>query len=183
MPLFSGKFHFFACLRTGGFVLYLRHGNTDNTRADRVPSVDLNDCATQRPLTEEGRQLAARVGEAIRKARIPVAEIRISPLCRVRDTVAIAFPGQVAISDMNLMYTANLTDLQKAPIIANTRHLLSAPVPTGANRVLVAHAPNLMDLIGYFPREATLVVFRPLGEAGFEYVASVAPAQWPELLR
>jgi len=170
-------------LRTGGFVLYLRHGNTDNTRADRVPSVDLNDCATQRPLTEEGRQLAARVGEAIRKARIPVAEIRISPLCRVRDTVAIAFPGQVAISDMNLMYTANLTDLQKAPIIANTRHLLSAPVPTGANRVLVAHAPNLMDLIGYFPREATLVVFRPLGDAGFEYVASIAPAQWPELLR
>ena len=170
-------------LRAGGFVLYLRHGNTDNTRADRVPSVDLNDCATQRPLTEEGRQLAARVGEAIRKARIPVAEIRISPLCRVRDTVAIAFPGQVAISDMNLMYTANLTDLQKAPIIANTRHLLSAPVPTGANRVLVAHAPNRMDLIGYFPREATLVVFRPLGDAGFEYVASIAPAQWPELLR
>ena len=170
-------------LRAGGFVLYLRHGNTDNTRADRVPSVDLNDCATQRPLTEEGRQLAARVGEAIRKARIPVAEIRISPLCRVRDTVAIAFPGQVAISDMNLMYTANLTDVQKAPIIANTRHLLSAPVPPGSNRVLVAHAPNLMDLIGYFPREATLVVFRPMGAAGFEYVASVAPAQWPELLR
>ena len=40
-----------------------------------------------------------------------------------------------------------------------------------------------MDLIGYFPREATLVVFRPLGKAGFEYVASIAPAQWPELLR
>ncbi|WP_300438376.1 histidine phosphatase family protein [Zoogloea sp.] len=170
-------------LRAGGFVLYLRHGNTDNTRADRVPSVDLNDCATQRPLTEEGRQVAARVGEAIRKARIPVAEIRISPMCRVRDTVAIAFPGQAAISDKNLMYTANLTDVQKAPIIANTRHLLSAPVPPGTNRVLVAHAPNLMDLIGYFPREATLVVFRPMGAAGFEYVASVAPAQWPELLR
>lgn len=170
-------------LRAGGFVLYLRHGHTDNTRADRVPSVDLNDCATQRPLTEEGRQVAARVGEAIRKARIPVAEIRISPLCRVRDTVAIAFPGQAAISDKNLMYTANLTDVQKAPIIANTRQLLSAPVPPGSNRMLVAHAPNLMDLIGYFPREATLVVFRPMGAAGFEYVASVAPAQWPELLR
>jgi len=26
-------------------------------------------------------------------------------------------------------------------------------------------------------------VFRPLGNAGFEYVASIAPAQWPELLR
>jgi hypothetical protein len=81
------------------------------------------------------------------------------------------------------MYTANLTDLEKVPIITQTRRLLSAPVPPGSNRVLVAHAPNLMDLIGYFPREATLIVFRPKGEAGFEYVASIAPSQWPELLR
>ena len=170
-------------LRAGGFVLYLRHGNTDNTRADRVPEVDLNDCATQRPLNDEGRDVAARVGEAILKARIPVGEIRISPLCRVLDTAAVAFPGQAAIVDMNLMYTANLTDVQKAPIIANTRRLLAAPVPPGSNRVLVAHGPNLMDLIGYFPREATMVVFRPKGAGGFEYVASIAPLQWPELLR
>ena len=48
----------------------------------------------------------------------------------------------------------------------------------------MAHAPNLMDLMGYFPKEGTLVVFRPLGEAaGFEYIASIPAAQWGELLR
>lgn len=168
-------------LRRGGFVLYLRHGNTDNSRADRVPAVDLDDCTTPRPLTEEGRQAAVRVGEAIRRARIPIGEIRLSPLCRVKDTVAAAFPGQAATIDNRLLYTANLTDSQKAPIIDHTRQLLSAPVAAGTNRLLVAHAPNLMDLIGYFPKETTLVVFRPKGEAGFEYVASVAPNRWSEL--
>jgi phosphohistidine phosphatase SixA len=171
-----------AKVRHGGFVLYLRHGYTDNSRPDRVPAVDLNDCNTQRPLTEEGRQLAKRVGEAISKAKLPISEIRVSPLCRSKDTTAAAFPGKPVTIDQLLMYTANLTDVQKAPIIANTRSLLSAPTAPGSNRLLVAHAPNLMDLIGYFPKEGTLVIFRPKGEAGFEYLGSVAPARWSELV-
>jgi len=173
-------------LRKGGFVLYLRHGNTDNSRPDRVPSVDLADCATQRPLTEDGRKLSARIGEAIRQARIPIAEIRISPLCRVRDTATAAFPGRQWTVDDKLMYTANLTDAQKLPILANTQRLLAMPVAPGSNRLLIAHAPNLMDLIGYFPKEGTLVIFRPRGSsdpAAFEYVASIVPSRWPDLLR
>ena len=169
-------------VRAGGFVLYLRHGSTDNTRPDRVPAVDFADCSTQRPLTEDGRLLAARVGEAIRKARIPIGDIAVSPLCRAKESAAAGFPDQSFTVDEQLMYTANLTTAQKAPIIANTRRLLSAPVAAGTNRLLLAHAPNLMDLIGYFPKECTLVVFRPRGDAGFEYVASIPPSLWPGLL-
>ncbi len=169
-------------LRRGGFTLYLRHANTDNSKPDRLPSVDLNDCSTQRPLTEEGRAMAARVGQAMQMARIPIQSIHISPMCRVKDTAAAAFPGKRVQLDLRLMYTANLTDAQKAPIVANTRHLLSDPVGSGSNRLVIAHAPNLMDLMGYFPKEATLVVFRPKGQAGFEYVASIPPELWAELL-
>ena len=57
-------------------------------------------------------------------------------------------------------------------------------LPVMQDRLVLAHAPNLMDLMGYFPKEGTLVVFRPLGEAaGFEYIASIPAAQWGELLR
>ena len=173
-----------AQLRAGGFVLYLRHGKTDNTKADRVPAVDLNDCSTQRPLTEEGREIEAGVGDAMRKARIPIGEFRVSPLCRAKESAAAAFPKLAPTVDPNLMYVANLTDAEKAPIIANTRRLLSTPVAAGSNRLLLAHAPNLMDLIGYFPKEGTLVVFRPKGDgAGFDYVASIPPDLWARLLR
>jgi hypothetical protein len=81
------------------------------------------------------------------------------------------------------MYTANLTDAQKAPIIANTRRLLSTPVTPGSNSMVVAHAPNLMDLIGYFPKEGTLIIFQPKGEGRFDYIASIPPPLWSELLR
>lgn len=171
-----------AQLRLGGFTLYLRHGATDNSRPDRVPAVDLKDCATQRPLTAEGRKIAAKVGSSLRKAKIPITEIHISPLCRVKDTTAAAFPGRKAHVDMKLMYTGNLTDSQKAPIVANTRRLLSTPVAPGTNRLVIAHAPNLMDLMGYFPRETTLVVLRPQADGQFDYVASIPPSLWSELL-
>ena len=168
-------------IRKGGFVLYLRHGFTDNTKPDRASGVDLSDCATQRPLSEAGHKIAVQVGNAIRKAKIPIGEIHISPLCRTRDTVADAFPEQKYIIDNQLMYTANFTDAEKAPIIAYTRRLLSMPVAAGSNRLLIAHAPNLMDLMGYFPKEATLVIFRPKGTEGYDYVASIPAALWPAL--
>jgi phosphohistidine phosphatase SixA len=172
-----------ARLRSGGFVLYLRHGHTDSTRSDRLPAVDLDDCSTQRPLTEAGRLMSARVGEAMRQAQIPLGEIRTSPLCRARETALAAFPDQPLILDPELIYTANFTDAQKAPIIAHIRALLSAPVPPGHNRLLVGHAPNLMDLMNYFPKESTLVIFRPMGGTDFEYIASIPLGSWPNLLK
>lgn len=168
-------------LQFGGFVLYLRHGKSDSSRADRVPAVDLNDCATQRPLTEEGRQEAARVGDDIRRLHIPIGTIHASPLCRVRDTLAAAFPALPVTVDGDLIYTANMTAAQKIPILSNTRKLLSSPVDGQTNRLVAAHAPNLMDLMGYFPKEMTLVIFRPHGNQGFTYIASIPVSHWSKL--
>lgn len=170
-----------AAVRAGGFVLYLRHGETDNSRPDRVPTVDLADCATQRPLNEEGRRTAAVVGAAMAAAGIPIAEIHASPMCRVRDTADAAFPGRTVVYDENLVYTSNLTESQKAPILARTRALLSTPVAGGTNRLVIAHGPNLMDLMGQFPKEGTLTLFRPRGDGRFDYVASIPADLWPAL--
>lgn len=171
-------------VRRGGYVLFLRHGLTDSARADRIPKVDLNDCQTQRPLTEAGREQMAAVGAFMRRASIPIGEFRVSPMCRARESAAAAFPSLKPQVDEQLMYVANFTDIEKAPIVANTRRLLSAPVAPGENRLVLAHAPNLMEVMGYFPKEGTLVILRPKGEAsGFEYVASVLPTAWKGLVK
>ncbi|MBF0151800.1 MAG: histidine phosphatase family protein [Magnetococcales bacterium] len=168
-------------LKHGGFVLYMRHGTSDTSKADRAPQVDLNDCTTQRPLTDEGRRLAARVGQEIRNHGIPLGEVLVSPMCRTRQTAEAAF-GQNYEVNMDLMYTANLTSEEKAQRSVVTKHLLSTPVPPGVNRVIVAHAPNMMDAAGYFPKpEGIIIIFRPMGEKGFEYIASIPPARWQEL--
>ncbi len=170
-------------LRAGGYVLYLRHGTTDNTRPDRTPAVDLNDCNTQRPLNSQGRAQQQVVGQALRRAHIPVTELRVSPMCRTRDSARAAFPDLTPVVDPLLVYAANLTEAEKAPVVANTRHWLSASVPAGQIRVLLAHASNLMEVMGYFPKESMVVVFRPKGEQhGFEYVASIPHGAWAALV-
>ena len=167
-------------LRAGGFILYLRHTPTDNTRADRLTGLDLDDCATQRPLSGEGRRMAVAIGEAMRLAAIPIGDIHASPMCRTRDTAQAAFPGRAIRFDPLLIYTANLTSAEKTPVLARTRELLSQPVAAGTNRLIVGHSPNLMDIMGYFPQEGTVVVFRPLDD-GFAYVASIPAGLWPLL--
>lgn len=170
-------------LRAGGYVLYMRHGTTDTSRPDRVPSVDLDDCSTQRPLTREGVRVAAQVGQAIRKAKIPVGEVFSSPLCRAKETALAAYGTNFTVNNL-LIYTANMTTEEKEPVIKETRALLSTPVPGRTNRVLVSHAPNLMDLMGYLPQpEGVVVIFKPLGGNEFEYLGSIAPQQWRKVLQ
>lgn len=170
-------------MRQGGYVLYIRHGKTDSSIPDQVP-VNLNDCASQRPLTEAGYQQMVSVGENIRTLGLPVGDILVSPFCRTRASADAAFGENTWQQENLLMYTAAMTQAEKDPVVVRTRELVSLPVQTpGKNRVLLAHGPNLAEIMSYFPPEGTLVIIKPLGDAGFEYQASIRPEHWAELLK
>jgi phosphohistidine phosphatase SixA len=170
-------------VRKGGYVLYMRHGYTDNSRPDRVPSVDLNDCNTQRPLSDAGRELMKKVGMAMREAKIPVSRVLVSPMCRTKESARLLIGEKFEIVE-SLMYSANMTSEEKKPRIEALKKLMLEPVPAGGNTLLVAHAPNMADLIGFFVKpEGNLLVFRQDGAGGFEYLASIQPDAWVRLAR
>lgn len=170
-----------ADLRKGGYVIYMRHGTSDTTRPDRAPQVDLNDCFTQRPLTEEGRALAARIGAKLVELKIPVDDVISSPLCRAKESAAAAFGNKVRIEE-GLMYAGNMTSREKHTALVTTRELLSRPVGATGNRVIVGHAPNLADSMGYFIKpEGSIAIFRPRGIDGFEYLATITPTDWANI--
>jgi broad specificity phosphatase PhoE len=51
----------------------------------------IGDCATQRNLSEAGREEARRLGERLKRERVPIARVYTSPWCRCRDTATLAF--------------------------------------------------------------------------------------------
>jgi phosphohistidine phosphatase SixA len=170
-------------IRKGGYVLYMRHGITDNTRPDRVPSVDLNDCNTQRLLSDAGRDLMKKVGKAIRDAKLPLSRILVSPMCRTKESAHLAVGDKFEVYEP-LMYSANMTSEEKKPRIEALKKLMLEPVPKGGNTLILAHAPNMDDLIGFFIKpEGTMLVFSQTGSSGFEYLASIHPDDWPALLK
>lgn len=167
-------------LQQGGFVLFLRHGLTDASQPDRVP-VDLQHCASQRPLSEAGHQQMMQIGGHLRQTGWPVGEIYVSPFCRTQDSARAIFGQTGWVIDPLLMYTAGMSRAEKAPVIARTAELMQQPVPAGENRFIVAHGPNLAETLHYFPPEGTLVILEPQADA-WVYHASIRPEQWPPVL-
>ncbi|WP_127469963.1 histidine phosphatase family protein [Thiomicrorhabdus aquaedulcis] len=168
-------------VRQGGYVIYMRHGKTDTAQPDQAP-INLSDCTTQRPLSQEGLAELKQISTYFKLLALPYEPPLVSPLCRAMRTAEIVF-GQPIKVDINLQYTAALTTRQKQPIIKRTLELLSEPVASGTNRILVAHGPNLVEMMKYFPPEGSMVFFRPMGAQGFEYLATITPNDWLDLLK
>jgi broad specificity phosphatase PhoE len=79
-----------ARLRRGNAVLLMRHATTEPGLGD-PKGYRLDDCRTQRNLSEEGRAEARRVGERLARERVTVERVYSSPWCRCRDTAQLAF--------------------------------------------------------------------------------------------
>ncbi len=81
-------------LRAGGVALMLRHATTDPGIGD-PPGFRAGECATQRNLSDEGRDEARRIGAWFARQRLVPAAVRSSAWCRCLDTARLAF-GTVA---------------------------------------------------------------------------------------
>src|SRR5690349_15465919 len=79
-----------ALLRAGGQVVLVRHAVTEPGVGD-PPGFRLDDCSTQRNLSEVGRREAQRLGENLRAHGVAAPSVLTSPWCRCRDTARLAF--------------------------------------------------------------------------------------------
>ena len=70
--------------------MLLRHAVTTPGVGD-PPGMRLEDCSSQRNLTDEGRAEARRLGTAFRERGIPVQRLLSSPWCRCLETARLAF--------------------------------------------------------------------------------------------
>src|SRR5258708_29802206 len=77
-------------LKGGGLVVLMRHAITTPGVGD-PPGMKVDDCSTQRNLTEEGRRHAKLIGEAWRAPGSQRGRGRSSPLCRCLAAALLAF--------------------------------------------------------------------------------------------
>jgi phosphohistidine phosphatase SixA len=168
-----------AALREGGYVVLMRHTSTEPVAPD--PGLfDIEDCATQRNLSEQGRQEAAEIGRAFQKLGIRVGGVLTSPYCRCLETAKLAFGG----GEPSELLSAfdRLSAEKKHERALELRKLLATPPPAGTNNVLITHTGTLLYSFGLDTRpEGIAHVFQP-GPAGTsQYVGRLAPADWTAL--
>ncbi|MGG0658311.1 histidine phosphatase family protein [Rummeliibacillus pycnus] len=172
----AGEHSLLNSLQQGGYILYARHGEakvgTDQSY------LDLNNCYTQRNLTDTGRSQAIYYGNVLRSLHIPIEyPIQASPLCRTRETAALAFGGMnVQVDPFGFdiyKLSKNLSQVEQERILNKLQSMLETPPSMGTNKVIIAHDfPSGVGL-GKIPYMGTVVV-KPLGRGnGYEVVARI----------
>ena len=161
-------------MRDGGLVLYLRHAMTE--KKPDADTVNFDDCATQRNLSEEGRHVAHTIGEEMARLEIYVGAVMASPFCRTRDTATLAF-GTARI-EPRLISRGNPGNPEEQGRLPGLAALLSSAPEGPGNAVLVGHSGLLDLLTKVHVDEAEMAVFKPLGADKYEFLGRIRPEHW-----
>lgn len=149
-------------LKGGGQVVMIRHGLTTPGVGD-PPDMKLEDCGSQRNMTDEGRRQARETGAALKARGIPVAKVLSSPWCRCIETAKIAFGrSETYVPLSNLFGRPENREKQVKDLTA----LVSKPV-SGGNLILSTHGSTISALTGVSPDTAEMVILTPQGNGRF----------------
>lgn len=161
-------------LRRGRHVLLMRHASTGEGLGD-PPGFRLEDCATQRNLSDKGREEARRVGEKLRREKVPIARVYTSPWCRCRDTATLAFGKAEDWSPL-----ASIFDFpdREPDYTERVRKRIGgyASRDPGGNVAMVTHNVNIAALTKLSIAPAEIVVVRPDGCCGLRVVERLVVA-------
>jgi len=149
-------------LKGGGQVVLVRHAVTTPGVGD-PPGFRLEDCATQRNLTDEGRGHAKRIGAAFRARGIPVERVLSSPWCRCVETARLAFGSSEPSAALGNLFGR---PEKHAEQVAQMKALAAAR-PKSGNLVLVSHGSTISALTGVSPATAEMVIVTPKGNGKF----------------
>ncbi|MEE1613595.1 histidine phosphatase family protein [Microvirga sp. CF3016] len=155
-------------LQEGGTIALFRHARAPGT--GDPTNFRLEDCATQRNLSAEGRRQAQAIGEAFRTRRIPVERVLSSRWCRALDTARLAFG---ALTEPFPPLDSFFEGREQEPARTQAVRRTIQEWRSNGVLVLVTHQVNITALTGIFPAEGEMLVLRPKQDAGFDLVGRI----------
>ncbi len=169
-------------LKAGGYVVFIRHGQTEKDYADQAdPKMDVNNCSTQRTLSEKGWKQAIMIGAAFKKASIPVGKVTSSEYCRAWQTAELAFGKYEKNGKLNFAKAEEYTDEQVKEMADGITPLLVAKPAAGTNDIIVGHDDVFEAATQIYPApQGISYVVKPEGDK-FELLAKLSPEDWEKL--
>jgi phosphohistidine phosphatase SixA len=146
-----------AKLREGGRVALIRHAEAPGGTGDPA-NFRLDDCATQRNLSERGKAEARELGERMRAHKIAIGKILASQWCRCRETATLMALG--AVEDAATFNNAFALGDRRDALTEGARDLIANWQGPGT-LVVVTHGANILPLTGIHPAQAEIVVVEP----------------------
>jgi phosphohistidine phosphatase SixA len=144
--------------RSGGVVVLMRHARAPGV--GDPASFKLDDCATQRNLSDAGRAQARSVGEAFRMRGIRVDRVLSSAWCRSIETARLAFGDVEVFAPLNSFFGDRKDEPEQTRLV-----LAEIKAWSGLGVLaLVTHQVNVTALVREFPQEGEVLVLKPASD-------------------
>ena len=141
-------------LEDGGKLIFIRHayapGNGDPA------GFNLNDCSTQRNLSDDGRKQAQRIGEFFYKNKIEIDKVLSSEWCRCKETAKIAFKNYSTNSFLNSFYSSKFSKNKDKQVKAFNYYIKNLEIEK--NLIFVTHYVFISEVLNYGPSSGEIVV-------------------------
>lgn len=142
-------------LQSTDHVALLRHAIAPGT--GDPANFEIDDCATQRNLSDQGRGQARRIGARFREHGVSVASVFSSQWCRCRETARLLGLGPVTDQPILNSFFRNYERREPQTRMLRewiARQDLSLPL------ILVTHQVNITALTDVYPQSGELVILR-----------------------
>ena len=155
-------------LKTGAAIALMRHALAPGT--GDPPNFVIDDCRTQRNLSNNGRKQATAIGNRFRSHGIRNAEVFTSEWCRCRETAKL-----LKFSKIRPLKMLNSFFQQFERAESQTEELKSWLIAHQSNKptILVTHQVNITALTGIFPRSGEIIVVRRRADGRFAVLGSL----------
>ena len=157
-------------LAAGGQVVLLRHATTTPGVGDPT-GFRLDDCVTQRNLTDAGREESRRIGAAFKARAIPVDRVLSSRWCRCLETARLAFGSAEPWEALSSLFADRTRQAEQTRAF----QALAGEKRAGGNTILVTHGANIVAFVGVSPAMGEMVIVTPQSNGTFT-VAGRLPA-------
>ena len=141
-------------LEEGEKLIFIRHAYAPGS--GDPSNFNLNDCSTQRNLSEDGKNQAFNIGEFFKKNKIKVDKVLSSEWCRCKETSKIAFKNFMTKQFLNSFYSSKYRKNKKKQIEAFNKYIKK--FKSDKNLVLVTHYVLISELLNYGPSSGEIVV-------------------------
>jgi phosphohistidine phosphatase SixA len=157
-------------LREGRAILVLRHATAPGL--GDPPGFLIEDCKTQRNLSQQGRAEAQRWGERLREAGLTEVRLFSSRWCRALESAEHMALGPVEpLPALDSFFASPANEQSHTAALRQAIERLQA----GEIAVLVTHQVNITALTGIFPQSGEgLILARPLAATPV-VLARIAP--------
>ena len=141
-------------LQKGGKLIFIRHayapggGDPDN--------FDINDCSTQRNLSDSGRIQSKKIGNFFRENKVSIGKVYSSEWCRCKETASIAFKEYETINFLNSFFSAKFANNRKKQIIDFEKFVKTWN--KDQNLVFVTHYVVISEILNYSPSSGEVVI-------------------------